>query len=91
VTIDDQPNIADVLPEPEDGTYLARDESDAMTVIWRDDAEAKARSDHAEERWFDGRDHDPLSWPAILRYAVEVYAVPDEPLASVPEGRVTDG
>lgn len=81
-----QPNIADVLPEPADGTHLVRVEYDrSRTVIWRDDAGGTSR--YATERWFDSADSDPLEWREILRYTIAVHSVSEEPVACMPEAK----
>jgi hypothetical protein len=81
-------NIADVLPEPADGTKLVRVEYDCgMTVIWREDSNVCANTDWVDERWFDGRDNDPMEWREILRYATAVHAISAEPLATLPAAK----
>lgn len=79
-------NIADVLPEPADGTHLVRIEYDnTHTVIWRDDA---ARiSEHEDERWLTDNQSDPMCWPAILKYATAVHAISEKPLATLPPAK----
>ena len=79
-------NIADVLPEPADGTKLVRVEYDrGNTVIWRDNASSSSR--YADERWFDDNNTDALAWPEILKYATAVHAISEKPLATMPPAK----
>ena len=79
-------NIADVLPEPVDGTRLVRVEYDGVrTVIWRDDNEAWRT--HPHEHWWDNHDNDPMEWREILRYATAVHAISEKPLATLPAAK----
>lgn len=76
-------NIADVLPEPENGTRLVMTEYDGnQRIIWRDDAVVVSR--YPTERWMHDRNDDPMEWRAILKYATSVYSIPDKPLATMP-------
>ena len=86
MTTTTETNIADVLPEPADGTHLVRVEYDnTHTVIWRDDT---ARiSEHVDERWFDDTNTDPLCWREVLKYATAVHAISAEPLATLPPAK----
>lgn len=66
------------LPEPPDGTRLVIEtdtDGDApeYKVIWRDDAEAKRRGAHPDDRWFDDDDSDPMRLYAHVRYTTAVY------------------
>jgi hypothetical protein len=79
-------SIADVLPEPADGTHLVRVEYDGThTVIWRDDS---ARiSQYPNERWLNDQDCDAMEWREILRYATAVHAISEKPLATMPPAK----
>lgn len=79
-------NVADVLPEPANGTKLVRVETDGVrTVIWRDDDWA-CRT-YPDERWLSSDATDPMEWREILRYATAVHAVSAEPLATMPAAK----
>jgi hypothetical protein len=79
-------NIADVLPEPADGTYLVCVEYDGTrTLIWRDDAARTSK--HKDERWLSDYITDPMAWREILRYATAVHRIYAEPLARMPEAQ----
>jgi hypothetical protein len=81
-------NIADVLPEPPDGTHLVRVEYDnTHTVIWRDDSDRT--SNYPDERWLNDQDCDAMGWREILRYATAVHGISAEPLATLPPAKVT--
>ena len=79
-------NIADVLPEPDNGTHLVRVEYDnTHTVIWRDDA--SSASDFDDEHWFDDNNTDALAWREILKYATAVHSISEKPLATMPPAK----
>lgn len=83
-------NIADIMPEPDNGTRLVRIEYDGKpTVIWRDDAVATRQ--HPDERWVYDLDTDPMDWREILRYATQVYSISEMPLAELPPANVVRG
>ncbi|GAA0853334.1 hypothetical protein ACFQVD_26700 [Streptosporangium amethystogenes subsp. fukuiense] len=67
-------HLADVLPEPADGSVLVVHVGDTYAVIERDDATAAECTEHPDERWFDASDPDadPVTWRAALDYADEV-------------------
>jgi hypothetical protein len=67
--------LADLLPEPADGTVLVVRVGDTYGVIQRDDATAAECSEFDDERWFDASDvdADPLEWWVALEYADEVF------------------
>jgi len=74
-------NIADILPEPPDGTRLLLvDKIGLMYAAWRDDRQA-AREGHLGEPWF--TDGDCLEWAEAVKYARAVYPVGDQPLAKL--------
>jgi hypothetical protein len=77
-----RPNIADTMREPANGSKIVCVDADGTpTVIWRDDHGYGLRSDHADERWYEDRNSDPMAWREILRYATAVHAVSVEPVA----------
>lgn len=78
------PHLADLLPEPDDGTVLVVHVGDTYAVIQRDDATASECAEHPDERWFDASDLDaaPVTWRAALDYADEVLPL-GTPLASL--------
>lgn len=80
-------HLADLLPEPPDGTVLVVHVGDTYGVIQRDDATASGCNEFDDERWFDAGDvdADPVSWRAALEFADEVLPL-GAPLASLVPG-----
>jgi hypothetical protein len=78
--------IAELLPEPADGTRVVLIEGadrEAPRVVWRHDDEARRWDGHDDERWFDDDTDHPMCWSNITHYATAAYVVPDEPTAHV--------
>ncbi|WP_326828707.1 hypothetical protein OIE13_22595 [Streptosporangium sp. NBC_01810] len=68
-------HLADLLPEPADGTVLVIRVGDTYGVIQRDDATASQWSEDVAERWLNASDvdSDPLEWRVALEYVDEVF------------------
>jgi hypothetical protein len=74
-------NIADQMPEPQNGTWLVcAEHHHAPRVIWRDDDNSHSGFD--DERWFKDNNSDPMSWHEILKHADDVYGVTIQPIYS---------
>lgn len=74
-------NIADILPEPPDGTRLVlEDKYGILHAAWRDDAQSLVER-HPDEPWF--IDGDCLGWREAVEFARVAYPVGAEPLAKL--------
>lgn len=72
------PNLADTLPEPDDGSMVIVKSAYALRLWVRNDHEA-ARARRSGSRWFtDGEYEDePYSWPLVVQSATHVWACGD--------------
>lgn len=74
------------LPEPKDGTHLlVVDDRGGATYAWRDDH----RAERSVERWY--RPGQPVAWEQmastwaeLVRNAIAIWGLSEEPLASGP-------
>jgi hypothetical protein len=72
--------LADLLPEPPDGTVLVTKSTGVWEVIRRNDRWAAEMSESDDERWFNISDvHSKgMTWRSAVRYADVAYALGDE-------------
>lgn len=78
------------LPEPDDLSMAVVVEARERKVIWRDDVAARewrGNDLHADERWWDEPDSDPMSWTAQIKYAETVHLVDPAPMRAEPTCR----
>lgn len=62
------------LPEPPDGTRLVLEDPDGhLTIIWRDDTEARRWNGHPEDRWLHDNHTDPVGWEVATHDTVKIY------------------
>jgi hypothetical protein len=76
------------IPEPTDGARVVAETGEMTNLLrlyWRDDAEAAGRTNHADERWFDDYNADPISWNEVCRYAERLFLADRESWKSLPQ------
>jgi hypothetical protein len=62
------------IPEPADGTRLVTEDPDGhLTIIWRDDTEARLRHAHPADRWAYDHHTDSVSWEVATHDAIKIY------------------
>lgn len=73
-------------PEPADGTRLVTEDPDGhLTIVWRDDAEARENWDHSRtpgDHWFTHQDARPIDWHDVTYDTIQIYRL--VPLDSAP-------